>query len=157
MLLNAENYLKYSLILIIALLSSVFIMQFGFDILPCKLCLIQRYPYYLLLAILAFYHFLKLNKFKRLVLFLTIIFFMVAALIALYHSLVELNLISTDLHCVSASIYGNLQDMQNSIIDKPAVSCDVAAFKILFLSLSNWNFLISFFYGLLGFIVISRK
>ncbi|MBT4921766.1 MAG: disulfide bond formation protein B [Rickettsiales bacterium] len=152
-----NHYLKLSFLLAVGLISAVFILQYGFNILPCKLCLLQRYPYYLMLLCLSILYSFRLHKFDKYFLYLVTLCFFATSAIALYHSLVELGYITTQLHCASSSLYNNLEDMQNSIIGRPAVSCDAAAFKILYLSLSNWNCLFALSCSILGGRIIIKN
>ncbi|MBL6785418.1 MAG: disulfide bond formation protein B [Rickettsiales bacterium] len=140
---NTENFIKCTLLLSFVVLTSVYVMEFVFLILPCKLCLLQRYPYFLILIISLCYVSFKLKQYEKLVLVLIIICFLVVLSLSLYHSLIELNLIDNALNCASSGEFENFAEMHKSIIGKAAVSCDMATYKIMKLSLSNWNIIVS--------------
>jgi disulfide bond formation protein DsbB len=154
-----EYYLASSYVLMMTLLGIVFVLEYGFGILPCKLCLLQRYPYYLMFIVLGIYHLVLLGRTKAFdvyVLYVVLMCFAVAAVLAFYHSLIEFGYVAVEFDCASSETYTDLNRLREAIISRPAVSCDVAAIKFLFLSLSNWNFIIALAGVIGGSVTISR-
>ena len=131
-------------------------MEYIFNILPCKLCVLQRYPYYFIFVVIAAYYLLKLTKYEKYVIILIILAFFTTASIAFYHSLVEFEIIENALNCSDISNFDNLEELSAYLKNKPAVSCDIQNFKII-LSLQNWNGIIAFLLGFLGIYAIINK
>lgn len=130
------------------LLLIVLIMEHIFNILPCKLCNYQRYPYYLIFFISFLYLALKTKisqeqKLKQSLLLICLFLSISNIFISLYHVSIEHNWLSKTINCATnASDFEDETSLLNHLTGKQAVSCDVAAFKIIF-TLSEWNLIIS--------------
>ena len=140
------------------ILLTVLTMQFFFSILPCKMCYLQRYPYYLIFLLSLTYIFMQ----KRIKIFLIFIClsFITTAGIATYHVAIERKLVSITPNCAgSDNSFVNSSDLLNHLTGLKAVSCDVPAFK-LFFTLSEWNLLVAillFFYTLHAYLRVTNK
>ena len=129
------------LISLIALISAYFI-EYILGHQPCSLCLYERIPFFLaILIILINYRYNKLEKYF--ILLLAIIFF-ISTILSLYHLGIEQGFIEESLLC-------NLEKGAN-IIDKDEIlkqlqqkniSCKDVTFKIVGLSLTSYNIIIS--------------
>jgi disulfide bond formation protein DsbB len=115
---------------------------------PCDLCLKQRIPYYAAIAVAALTAFAAhRGRWAGLVraglLCLALLFF-AGALLALYHSGVELKLFAGPSDCTGAlSTAGSVDDFMKQLQSVKVVRCDQPSLWVLGLTLSNWNALIS--------------
>ena len=128
------------LLSIFALISAYFIEHIlGHQ--PCNLCLLERIPYFsaIILVLLNF----KFSQFKKFFTFVLIIVFFIATLLSLYHLGIEQGFINESTVCETKSF--NLltkEDILNSLKELN-ISCKNVALKILGLSLTTYNMLIS--------------
>lgn len=127
----------------IAALVFAYTAQYGFGLLPCELCLWQRYPYgiIIMLGIVL----LLLRRKEELLLpgiALMALGYAADTGIAIYHSGVERDIFEGLSGCS-----GQLPDdmsldaLKNSILAAPAVRCDEPMGVVLGLSMANWNVL----------------
>ena len=85
---SLQNFLKLIFFITLFLLITVYVMQYGFNILPCKLCIIQRFPYFAIIALLGFY-FTVGNKYNpKNYPDNSVFVFFLSSCLSLYHSLI---------------------------------------------------------------------
>jgi disulfide bond formation protein DsbB len=115
---------------------------------PCELCLKQRIPYYVGIPLAAFTA-LAAHRGRaalaRTGLALLALLFLASALLALYHSGVELKLFAGPSDCTGAlSTAGSAEDFIKQLESVKVARCDQPSLWVLGLTLSNWNAIISF-------------
>ena len=134
--------LKFIFLISIIALSSAFFIEYVLGHQPCNLCILERIPYLLaIIIILLNYKFIHLEKHFILLL---ILIFLAATILSLYHMGIEQGFIEESLVC-------DLKDGSNLIskeeilkqLQEKNVSCKDVTFKIMGLSLTNYNILIS--------------
>ena len=126
------------------MLLAAFIMQYFFGFLPCKLCLMQRIPYYFILLVSIFYFCTK-KSYKLLYVYLVILACFIGAIVSFYHAGVEYGLFKNILNCEAAKNFNDISQLKNYLENRIAVSCNEPVFKLIF-SLSGWNVIISCFF-----------
>ena len=127
-----------------ATVGGALVFEHVFGYVPCKLCLIQRNPYYvaipfgLVAAILP-------PRWARAGLWLLALIFLVSAGLGAYHSGVEWGVFAGPSDCGGGAGQGagNVGDFLNQLQNTRVVSCTEAAWWFLGLSLAGWNVLIS--------------
>ena len=134
--------LKLIFLISIVALSSAFFIEYILGHQPCNLCILERIPYLLaIIIILLNYKFIHLEKHFILLL---ILIFLAATILSLYHMGIEQGFIEESLVC-------DLKDGSNLIskeeilkqLQEKNVSCKDVTFKILGLSLTNYNIIVS--------------
>ncbi len=154
---STNDFLKLTFLITLSLLITVYVMQYGFNILPCKLCVFQRFPYFAIVTLLGLY-FVVGNKYNpQTILNIVTLLFIVSSGLSLYHSLIEFKIIETEMQCAELHNFNSTESIYNNLIGKKAISCDMATFKIFNLSLSNWNFLVSFIMLIFSIILIYKN
>ena len=141
-------YQKKNLILIIIffiiLLSiiSALIIEYVLGHQPCNLCLYERIPYFLsILLIIKIFFFKKYEKITLLILFLV---FMVSASLAFYHFGIEQGFFSESYVCnVENHSKALSKEQLLKELNKNVVSCKNVTFRILGLSLTAINAILS--------------
>jgi disulfide bond formation protein DsbB len=129
----------------LATIGGALIFQYGFGLTPCKLCLIQRNPYYLAMP-LALAAALAPRRLARLILGLVGIVFLVSLGLGIYHAGVEWGFWLGPSDCGGAGAAptaGNMNDFLNQLQTTRVISCTEAAWRFLGLSLAGWNAVIS--------------
>ena len=109
---------------------------------PCNLCILQRIPYLLALIIIVLNY--KFIYFEKHFILLLILIFLVATILSLYHLGIEQGFIEESFVCdlKNGSNLLSKEDILRQLQEKN-VSCKDVTFKILGLSLTSYNVMIS--------------
>ena len=146
--LKKDNFLQILFVLSIIILTSTFVIEYGFGFKPCNLCIIERIPYGLAIIILVLNYSFSQNQLFFSV--LLILVFLFSILISVYHFGIEQGFIDESTICVSQNL--NLitkEDILKSL-KEVRVSCKDVAFKIFGFSLTTYNMFISMLMFLLS-------
>ena len=139
---NKTITLKLIFLISIIALSSAFFIEHVLGYQPCNLCVLERIPYLLsLIIIILNYKFINLEKYFILSL---ILIFLAATILSLYHLGIEQGFIEESLVCdlKNGSDLLSKEDILKQLQEKN-VSCKDVTFKILGLSLTSYNIIIS--------------
>ena len=135
------NKILAGIVLASVLLS--FFLEYAANLIPCKLCLYQRYIWLLLLLLCSLN--ILLNNNKKFI--EIIILFTLAIIISLsfYHSGIELSLFKNIISCSSDSsdIVNSIEELEYIIKNTQNINCAFPKFRILSLSLSNLSLIFS--------------
>ena len=126
-----------------AILSTVYVAQYGFDLLPCALCYMQRVPYFLVLVLggLALMPAVD-DRTRRIILFHLVALFVLAAGQGLYHAGVEAKWWPGPDTCTGgARAIGSMADVLAGMSKRGAPMCDEVAFAFMGISLAGYNFI----------------
>lgn len=147
----ARTGLVLSLAFAVLALGSAYVMQYGFDLQPCRLCYWQRYPYMAIVAVAAIG---LVTGRSTIALALVVLLFAVDAGIALYHTGIEQGIFVLPEGC-AAEAEMSMESMMQSLGETPA-RCDQPAFVWLGLSLSAWNALAAAAMTVVPFVMLLR-
>ena len=140
---NINNTLLLILSLLILSIFSAYFIEYGLGHKPCKLCLYQRYPYFLsvslILSILLTKKYIKVS-----LLFLSIIS-LTGSVIAFYHFGIEQGFFNESLVCEVKNLDQNLskEDLLKQL-GESTISCKNVTFRVFGLSLATINTIFSF-------------
>src|SRR5690606_15520354 len=141
-----------------AALGMAYTAQYGFGLAPCILCLYQRVPYALVIALGLLGY--ALDKKTRAFAGLIAAAFLADALIAFYHSGVEQKWWRSFIEgCSTPDLSGSIDDLMARIEAAPVIACDTIAWvdPLFGLSMANYNVLFClFFAGLAGFAALKK-
>ena len=140
--LKAEFYLKTIFIFSAIALSSAFFIEYILGHQPCNLCILERIPYGLSLVLISTIFILRKNeKFFILLLIITFIF---SLAISFYHYGIEQGFFEESAVCGVKDFTENItkEDLLKQLSEK-TVSCKDVTFRILGLSLTSINIVIS--------------
>ena len=115
--------------------------QYIGGLMPCSLCLWQRWPHIIivLLAVIALF-----VRMPRLVLTVIAIAAATSVVLAGYHAGVEWQLWSGPGGCTaSLTNSGDMTSLTDSLLATPVVRCDEVAWSFMGLSMAGWNSLFS--------------
>jgi len=115
--------------------------QYVGGLMPCSLCLWQRWPHIIivLLAVIALF-----VRIPRLVLTAIALTAATSVILAAYHAGVEWQLWSGPGGCTaSLTNSGDLTSLTESLLATPVIRCDEVAWSFLGLSMAGWNSLFS--------------
>ena len=139
---NKTIIIKLIFIISIVALASAFFIEYILGHQPCNLCILERIPYLLAIIIITLnYKFIHIEK--HLILLLSLIF-LAATILSLYHLGIEQGFIEESLVCdlKNGSDLLSKEDILKQLQEKN-VNCKDVTFKILGLSLTSYNILIS--------------
>ena len=139
---NKTIIIKLIFIISIVALASAFFIEYILGHQPCNLCILERIPYLLAIIIIMLnYKFIHIEK--HLILLLILIF-LAATILSLYHLGIEQGFIEESLVCdlKNGSDLLSKEDILKQLQEKN-VNCKDVTFKILGLSLTTYNILIS--------------
>lgn len=127
----------------IAALAGALISQFGFGLHPCKLCLYQRVPYGVVIALITGLLFYKDIARPRFAFAVIGAIFAAGAVIAFYHAGVEYKWWEGTGGCTGSGTPDSIDALRAMIQEAAMVRCDEPAFMFLGLSMAGWNVLYS--------------
>jgi len=127
-----------------SLLISVFAIQYIGQLAPCSLCLTQRWPHGIALALglLAMMPIIGAPA-RRFLLIMISIAFATTAGIGAYHAGIEYGWFIGPTTC-SGNIDGNtIDELKRQLLAQPVMRCDEVTWSLLGISLAGYNFFIS--------------
>ena len=140
--LKTEIYLRIIFLFSLIALVSAYFIEHVLGHQPCNLCLIERIPYGLSIILISLMFMMKKNEnFFILLLILTFIF---SFLISLYHFGIEQGFFQESTVCGVKNFSENIskEELLN-ILSEKTISCKDVTFRILGLSLTTINIVIS--------------
>ena len=137
-----DTYLKIIFLISLISIISAYFIEYVLGYQPCNLCLIERIPYGLsIILIISNYFF---NKNKRFIILLLTLIFAFSILISFYHFGIEQGFFEESAVCgiKDASNVISKEELLNQLQLK-TISCKDVTFRILGLSLTTFNIVIS--------------
>jgi disulfide bond formation protein DsbB len=132
-------------------LAGALLSQFGFGFRPCHFCLLQRYPYVVVIAAGVLSLLVARGGVPwRLLVAVAIYALLVTATLGLIHTGIEGKWLTYTGGCVAQTpADASLEALRAAIASAPLVACDQATAVILGLSMATWNVLWALFVVLL--------
>ena len=130
------------LIFISLILASAFIIQYGLDHKPCKLCLYERIPYFL--SILLIMKFFLIKSYEKITLLILSLVFDFSSVLAFYHFGIEQGFFKETLACKTGNLSETLT--KEEILEQlkqNTISCKEVSFEVLGFSLAAINTIFS--------------
>jgi len=133
-----------------ATIGGAWFTEYVLGYIPCKLCLLQRWPYYFGVPLAAFAWVIagpmRMRLAARPAFAMLAAIFMVSVALGVHHAGVEWGWWLGPADCGGKISLGpaNVNDLLTAVSNTRIVSCIEAPFRILGLSLAGWNALISF-------------
>ena len=149
MLKREKNLILVVILFFVSLvLISAFVIEYGFDHQPCKLCLYERIPYFLSILLIIKIFFIK--KYERVTLLILFLVFMGSAVLAFYHFGIEQGYFSESLACTTGDLSKTLSKEELlEQLKQNNISCKDISFRILGLSLAAINTIFSLVLGVI--------
>jgi len=144
-------FLVSILVFIFFILVLAFIIQYGLDHQPCKLCVYERIPYFL--SALLIIKMLLVNKNEKITSLIISLTFFIGFLLSFYHFGIEQGFFRESFACTT-DVDKTLtkEDLLEELKNNNIISCKDVSFRILGLSLATINTIFS-----LGLSVIFTK
>ena len=132
----------------------VFILQYEFGILPCKICIWQRWPHIFNIFIALII--ISSSSMPTYIMVLGLINMLLAFILALYHYGLEQNLWDNVFSCSGEIKFNDLstEEILKNLNNTPINNCEIEAWNFLNLSLTGWNIVLTVFMSLIWFLLI---
>ena len=143
MLKREKNLILVVILFFVSLvLISAFVIEYGFDHQPCKLCLYERIPYFLSILLIIKIFFIK--KYERVTLFVLSLIFIGSTTLSFYHFGIEQGFVSESFVCETRNLSETLSKEQLlEQLKQNNISCKDVSFRILGMSLAAINTIFS--------------
>ena len=138
------NIILFSIVSLLVLsILSAYIIEYSLGHKPCKLCLYQRYPYFI--SIILILNILIIKKYIKLSLLIVALVSLLGSIIAFYHFGIEQGFFNESLVCEIKNLDPNLskEDILKQLSEN-LISCKTVTFRLFGLSLASINTIFSF-------------
>ena len=132
----------------------VFILQYEYGILPCKICIWQRWPHIFNIFIALII--ISSSSIPNYIMVLGLINMFLAFILALYHYGLEQNLWDNMFSCSGEIKFNDLstEEILKNLNNTPIKTCEIEAWNFLNLSLTGWNMILTIFISLIWLLLI---
>ena len=132
----------------------VFILQYEYGILPCKICIWQRWPHIFNVFIALII--ISSSSIPNYIMVLGLINMFLAFILALYHYGLEQNLWDNVFLCSGEIKFNDLstEEILKNLNNTPIKTCEIEAWNFLNLSLTGWNMILTIFISLIWLLLI---
>ena len=126
------------------LLAAVFVMEYGFGVAPCSLCLLQRWPHAAVIPLgtLAFLPTIS-DSVRCVLLLLCAAAFATTAGIGIYHVGVEQGIFAGPSACSGGITGDSIEELRRKLMAAPVIRCNEVAWSLFGISLAGYNVLAS--------------
>jgi disulfide bond formation protein DsbB len=148
MMLSMRVFAGFALAASTAVLGAALAAQYWGGLVPCELCLLERWPWRVAITISLVALLVGSRPALPWVALLLAIVFLSGAAIAFYHVGVEQHWFAGPSACTARAAAGSiatmtLAEMKRQILATPPVLCDTVQWSLFGVSLAGWNFLAS--------------
>ena len=156
MMANYKKFFTIGLVFTSAIIFSSFFFEFYFNLIPCKLCLIQRYMWMLVLISCLLATLTKINK--KIISLVSFASLFSLSILALYHSGIEHQLIGNIFECSTATGLEatTVEELSDIIINTNNNDCSFPQFNFFGITLSNLSFIASSMLLIFNLLVIKK-
>ena len=137
-----KKFLFIILIFISLVLVSAFVIEYGFNHQPCRLCLYERIPYFLSILLIA--KIFLIRGYEKVTLLILSLIFIISSILAFYHFGIEQGFFKESLACATTDLSENLtKEELLKQLSENTISCKDVSFRILGFSLAAINTIFS--------------
>ena len=131
-----------ALLLPLALMAGALGSQYAGGLVPCEMCMWQRWPHYAAIVAAALAILLRRSALSLLLTIIAALLILTSGGIGVYHAGAEYGWWQGPEHCTGL-VHGSGADLMRSILAQPLVRCDVPQWTLVKISLAGWNALFS--------------
>ena len=144
----------------IVILLIVYYLEIFYGLEPCKLCVYQRFPYFIVILLAISFLLINSKNFKKVAFLFYILIFFSSIILSVHHLGVENGLWTSLSNCAADfKKIPNGENLKDYLLNKNYVSCEDVSFKFLGISLAGYNMIISFIltsFSIIGFRIIKN-
>jgi len=145
-----------ALLLPLALMAGALGSQYLGRLVPCELCMYQRYPHYAAIVAAALAILLRRTSLSAPLTILAGLLILISGGIGAYHAGVEYHWWNGPQHC-TGNAQGSGADFLKSLLSRPLVLCDVPQWTLGGISLAGFNAIISTVGGLAVLVLCLKR
>ena len=147
MIYKNSNFLNLFFLFFSALaLLIVYYLEFFQGVSPCKLCIYQRLPYFIVILLAISFLLIKNRNLKKITFLFYILIFISSLIMSVYHLGIEKNLWNALTDCeTNVKSFSNTDSLKEYLLNKDYVSCGEVLFKFFGISLAGLNIIVSSF------------
>lgn len=134
-------FLGIALIAFSALIAAQVAEKF-FGLLPCHLCILQRYGFMVIAALGLFFSLIK--RAQLLGLYLSALAFLTNGALAFYQVLVERKMISAPQSCTSSLMADSVEELREKIAQTKLAPCDEVSWSLFDISMAGYSAIFCF-------------
>lgn len=152
-----NNWGKIIFIISVISITSALVAEYFFNLLPCKMCLHQRYSYYFIIFIFILFYFFK--KTSTILIYILAEFAIIYGLyFTIWHVGIENNLLKNSSSCAGViSKENSLESLKNKILEQDIVNCSEVSWVIFGLSAATINLILLTLILIINTIYIYQK
>jgi disulfide bond formation protein DsbB len=144
MALTTKRFAGAVLVASVVVLGSALLSQYWGGLTPCELCLLERWPWWVAIAIAAASWLTGDRLAPQIPAFLLAIVFLVGAGLGFYHVGVEQHWFAGPTACTAGSASATSVDaLRAQLLGKQAVMCDEVQWSLFGVSMAGWNMIAS--------------
>ena len=155
------NSININLSISLIVLIIVFILEYIFKLIPCDMCLVERYPYYalILLSIIAMYLVrIEKAKLRKIIDYISISTILFGFIYTLRHVGVERGIIKLSTECSGVLINTSDKSALLEELNQAAlVRCDEATYLFNFISIAESNLILMTFLLFINIYFLVKK
>lgn len=137
-----NNWLSILFILSALAVGSALIAEFFFDLAPCKMCLKQRHPYYIIMSLVVLFYFFKQTK-NIWLFILSQLALLYGLFYAIWHVGIEKQILPGPVSCSGPLRQtDSIQNLKKQITNQDVVSCSEITWAIAGFSAATLNTLL---------------
>lgn len=152
-----KNWEKIFFLLSLTAILFALSAEYFFNLIPCKMCLHQRYPYYVIILLFILIYFFK--NFSKIWFFIISEFAILYGLFySIWHVGIENKIIKGNSGCtLSISNYNSLENLKDQILKQDIVDCSEVSWIIFGFSAATINLVLLLLFLLLNTMYIYNK
>jgi len=137
-------------------ISSALIAEYVFNLLPCKMCLYQRYPYYFIISTFIIFYFFQ-KKFNIWFYILTELAIIYGLFYSIWHVGIEQNLLPKPQSCSgSLKKLSSIENLKEQIFNQEIINCNDISWSIIGFSAATLNAILLIFFLLFNTALIIK-
>jgi disulfide bond formation protein DsbB len=145
-----------ALLLPLALMAGALSSQYLGGLVPCEMCMWQRWPHYAAIAAAALAILMRRTALSRPLTIVAGLLILLSGLIGVYHAGAEYHWWNGPQHCTGLSL-GSGPDLMRSILAQPLIRCDVPQWTLFGISLAGFNAIFSIAGGLTVLVLCLKR
>ena len=154
-----NKYILINLIASFLILTTVYILQYFFNMAPCDMCIKERYPYYIIGILAVINIFIDSNQIlKNLIikiLFIATSFF--GFIYSIYHVGIERKFWIGSSECSSQNTALDIETLSAQLMNTPIIRCDEATLLFNLISIAELNVVAMTLLLILNVFVLYKK
>ncbi len=132
-----------ALLVPLALILGALGSQFIGGLVPCEMCMWQRWPHYAAIVVAAAAFLVCHRPTQMLFVLFAAVLVAVSGAIGIFHAGVEYHWWQGITACTRGSSHGNPMDVLKEVLNRPLIRCDVPQWTLFGISLAGFNAIIS--------------